>query len=519
MQQKKANGRLRQSVTNTWTSLLSKTLVMVCGFLLKTLFIHTLGIEYTGVSSLFTDILTVLSLAELGISMAITYALYEPLAKQDTVRIKQLMKFYQKAYRIIAGIVLAVGLALLPFLDILVTDVPDIKENIRLIFVMFVVNSSLSYLLVYKSTLLIADQKISIVSTIDGIIAVVKLIIDAVVLIVFKEYMVYLVVTLFFTLLRNIIVSSQANRHYPFLLEKGNEKLPKNERKSIMSDIKALSIYKISEVVLKSTDSIIISSFLGTSLVGIVSIYRYIVSSIRSMVLQIYYAIKPSLGNAAVENPDGQWNNYQTLFFFSFWITCFCTVSLSVLLDPFVTWWFSGKYPLSDWVIIVMCADFFFDVMNLTSSAFRNINGLFIQGRYRPLVMVILNIVISLLLVRPLGVLGVLLGTILSRVLTQTWYDPYLIYKHVLKRSVFHYYKKLLQYFCITVLCYILVQGISLIIPVNSAVLLLFISAVMCLIIPNAVIFLLYRNTAEFHRLVSMVRSVINQKIKGKRKQ
>ena len=151
--------RTAKTVLNTVSGILNRFCNTILSFVLRTVFIYTLGIQYTGVSSVFTDILTMLSLSELGISTAIATALYKPLHDKDNSKIRKLMKFYKNAYRYIAIFIFIVGILLLPFLKYLITDIPDIKENIYLIFIFYMMKTSISYLFVYKSTILNADQK------------------------------------------------------------------------------------------------------------------------------------------------------------------------------------------------------------------------------------------------------------------------------------------------------------------------------------------------------------------------
>lgn len=493
-----------------------KILTLITAFAVRTVLIKTLGIQYTGVSGLFTDILTVLSFAELGIGSAIIYALYKPIAENDKDRITCLMNFYKKAYRIVAIVVLILGTCVIPFLGYIVKEVPDITESIRFIYILYIINTATSYLFIYKSTLLTASQNDYVISSIKIIVSILKSIAECMLLIFTKNFIIYLLFGITINLLLNILISKRADREYPFMKEASDKKLPKEDIQKLFKDVKALFFYKISGVVLNGTDSIVISAFLGTGLVGYIGNYNLIINQLYGFIMQIFSATSASIGNlAASSSSEKQYSVFKTLLFLAFWIYCFSTTSLWTLLNPFITIWLGQKYIFSNSLVFLLLVNFYIMGMLSPISSFRTSNGLFVQGQYRPIIMAIINVVSSVILVRFIGLSGVILGTIISRVSTQLWYDPYLIYKRVFHARVREYAKTYVVYVIITIVCCVITQHIAVLIILNSKYLQFLLRMCVCAIIPNIILLLLYRKSPEFNQLKNIGKAFTKNKIGG----
>ncbi len=496
------SSRTQKSVRNIAFSIGYQFVTLISNFLIKTVLIKNLGIQYTGVSALFTDILAVLSVAELGFSTAVSYALYRPLYEKDDVQIAKLMRLYQKIYRIVFSAVVAAGIVCLIFLKYIVKDVPDIKENIHVIFIFFILKTGVSYLFVYKATLIEANQEKHIVSAIGMVVCILTAISETVAIAVFKSYIGYLAVMVTMVIVQNVIISSVANHRYPMLKNECSESLSLYERKEIFKNVRALAIYKISGALQRGVDSVIISAMLGTSLVGFLSYYKMIVNNVDSLFGQVFEAIKPSVGNlAASENSERQYTVFKKMCFLSFAIGNFIAVSLITLMNPFIALWLGSKYLLGMNVVIMLAADIYIITMVRPYESFRNANALFVQGKYRPAVMVILNIVLSIGLANKWGLTGVLFATVAARLLTHVWYDPWLIYRKVFYKPFSQYIKmKIFYLLTVTVNC-VLVYAICNIISFSNQWVEFCLKALLCVLIPNLVLIALYHNNSEFKAL------------------
>lgn len=492
------NSRTGNVIKNSGASLFYKFTHIIMQFVLRTAFVYILGKEYTGISTLFSDILQVLSLMELGMGTAMTYALYKPLVDRDSNKVSALMGFYRKAYTLIGILVFVVGMMFEPFLNYLVTDVPNVKEDIHIIFAMYVLTSASSYFLVYKTTLLRANQESRVISFVDSLVLSLEGIVEIIVLLIFKEYFSYLVLHLIFMLVRNIILSiiaQQKFENYLFI----NMKLTKWETQCLLKDVFALGIYKISGVMINSTDSIIISAFVGTKEVAIIGNFTLIISSIRTTIEQIVESVKASIGNLAVtSSKEKQEEVFRQMNFMAFWIACFCCTCFFVLLNPFVgTIWFDSEYQISIYVIAVLTANFFIAVMVYPIEAFRTGNGLFVQGKYRPAIMAVLNIVLDIFFVKIWGVFGVLLATTVSRLLTQVWFDPYLVYKNVFKKKPWEYYWIYLQQAMITAVCCMGSYTLAHIISISNVYVKFLYQMIIAICVPNLILLLLFHQKKE----------------------
>ena len=508
------SSRTRNTLFNSIGGLLTKIISLLSAFVTRTIFIKVLGIQYAGVSGVFTDVLTILSFAELGIGSAIIYALYKPIAENDEKQILRLMNFYKKVYLIIAITILGLGLALLPFLNFLIKDVPDIKESIYLIYVLYLVNSTTSYLFVYKSTFLTACQKDYIVSKYKIIISIVKALIECLLLLFFKQFILYLVCTIAFTFIQNYIINCATNKKYPFLKERNKQKLTRAEKKVLFANVGALSLYKVSGTVLNGTDSVITSTMINTTTVGVYGNYTLITNQIYSFVMQIFTATSASIGNLSVESTsEHQYLVFKRMNFLCFWIYSFCATCLWTLLNPFITLWQGEALTFGLITVAFIVFDFYIKGMMSPVSQFRTSNGLFVQGKYRPLIMAVINIILSIAFVLWMGFPGVILGTVLSRISTQVWYDSWLIYREVFKKKVCTYYIRYIVELGITIIsCLLSSYLLELIYPAASIIKIIF-GLLFSFIVSNAFVVVAYGKTDEFKYIIQTFIRILKRKI------
>ena len=508
--------RTKNVLRNTGIGIFVRLIHLILNFVLKTVFIKVLGIQYTGVSSLFSDILTILSFAELGIGSAITYALYKPVAENDQRQIVKLMNFYKSAYRMVAVIVFLSGVLLIPFLGYIVKDVPDIKENLAIIYFLYVVNTTCSYLLIYKSAILTAKQKKYEISRIEGFMAVIRLLLESVILLVFRQFIIYLTTGILLTIIQNILIAQRASMEYNVAKKDKNEYLNKEDKKMIFADIGALAMYQISGVVLSGTDSVIISSILGTELVGYISYYKMFIGQVTSLLQQFFGAANASVGNMAVkENREKQYQLFKGLNFAVFWIISFCSTCFYILFNPFIELWLGKDYVLEKKIVFVLVLDFFIANMIRTVALFRTSNGLFIQGKFRPVIMAALNITLSIVWARKLGLFGVLMATAVSRLVTQAWYDPWLIYREVFRKNVIEYLTKYSLYMLTTVGGIAVIEFLTVFINIANLYVMFAIKFLLCVIISNSFVAIFWHRTKDFLMCMNRLKIIIDMIKRG----
>lgn len=504
--------RTRNSIKNAMFSIAFQIVTVLANFAVKTAFIKFLGIQYAGMSALFTDILSVLSMAELGFGTAISYALYAPLYKNDQAQIKKLMDFYKGIYRVVATIVFSAGILCMPFLGYLVKDVPDIKENITLVFAFFVIQTTASYLLVYRATLLEANQQKSIVCGVGIVFSIIGVIIEVSILAIFKNYLFYLVTSVLVIIMKNIAISVVAQREFPILKDKCTEHLTKQEKNEVTKDVKALAIYRIGNTLQVSTASIIISILIDTVSVGLLSSYRLITTNIDKIFGQIFEAMKPSVGNLAVSSSTKhQYDVFKRMCFLSFFCGNLIVVATFVLVNPFIQIWIGSEYLLDMRIVMMLVTDMYILTMARPYEAFRIANRLFLKGKYRPIVMTAINLVLAIILGRRYGIFGVLLATVIARVVTHVWYDPWLIYKDVFKMPFIKYLYTKAKYLVFVFLNCILIYYLSGFIKSGSIYFDFILKTFLVAVLPSVILLLVFYKNKEMRWFVNIIKNWIKK--------
>lgn len=504
----KQRSRTENSIINSAMSIVTQVLTVVLNFAVKTVFIKMLNDEYLGVNGLFTNIITMLSLADLGIGIAIPYSLYKPLAKKDEHKINVLMNFYKKVYTIIGIAVLLIGLSLTPFLGLIIKDIPKNVPHLSLIYILFVIHSASSYFFVYKKFLIDSDQKGYITSRIIFTFSTLLSIIQIILLVTTKNYILFLLSSIILVIIQNIYISSKANKLYPFIKNKTDEKLEKEDMEGIKKNVSSLFIYKVGTVIMNGTDNIIISKFIGLIIVGFYSNYVLIINSITTVLNQIFNAITSSIGNLVVTtNKKRSKEVYDNLNFANFWLYALFGVCIIVLINPFINIWIGKKYVMGFSIVFLLVLNFYVLGMQSVTNSFRNAYGLFWIAKYRPIIMVIINIVISVVLVQFIGIEGVLIGTLISRLLTTAWLDPYIVHKYGFEISPKSYYVDYLKYLVIFTAISIIFNYFVSMITINNIFILILI-AILVVISVNAILVLLFFKTSEFNYFYDKIKKI-----------
>lgn len=504
----KQRSRTENSIINSAMSIVTQVLTVVLNFAVKTVFIKMLNDEYLGVNGLFTNIITMLSLADLGIGIAIPYSLYKPLAKKDEHKINVLMNFYKKVYTIIGIAVLLIGLSLTPFLGLIIKDIPKNVPHLSLIYILFVIHSASSYFFVYKKFLIDSDQKGYITSRIIFTFSTLLSIIQIILLVTTKNYILFLLSSIILVIIQNIYISSKANKLYPFIKNKTDEKLEKEDMEGIKKNVSSLFIYKVGTVIMNGTDNIIISKFIGLIIVGFYSNYVLIINSVTTVLNQIFNAITSSIGNLVVTtNKKRSKEVYDNLNFANFWLYALFGVCIIVLINPFINVWIGKKYVMGFSIVFLLVLNFYVLGMQSVTNSFRNAYGLFWIAKYRPIIMVIINIVISVVLVQFIGIEGVLIGTLVSRLVTTAWLDPYIVHKYGFEISPKSYYIDYLKYLVIFIAISIILNYFVSMVAINNIFILILI-AILVVIIVNVILVLLFFKTSEFNYFYDKIKKI-----------
>ncbi len=446
------NSRSKNGLRNIIVSFSTSVLTIFLSFVNRTIFINFLNEEYLGLNGLFSNVLSFLSLAELGIGVAINYALYQPLKDNDISKLKSLMWLYKKLYTIIGFIVLALGIALTPFLRFLIKEMPDNIPHIHLYFILFVINSGVSYFCTYKRSLIICDQK-EYISTITLTVSkIILILMQLIILIITHSFMLYTVAMVICTLGENLTISYIADKKYSFLKEKDIEPLIDEEKNNIKKNVYALILHKIGGAIVFSSDNIIISKFVGLVSVGLYSNYTLIITSVDSVLKKMLATLTSSVGNLMVSSKD---NGLAEKTLYRMLYANMCLYSLSSvcilsLMESFIRLWVGEKYLIPFAALLTAVLSFYLTGMRRTVMIFKDASGVFQQDKYKPLIESIVNIVFSIPLAIKFGIAGVLGGTIISTLSVSFWFEAYVLFKYSFHKSFLNYMLVQLKYFLIT---------------------------------------------------------------------
>jgi len=512
----KQKSRIIESQYNLIFSLINNIVLTILGFVTRTVFVHSLGSNYLGLNGLFTNVLSLLSLAELGIGSAITYSLYKPIAENDEEKIKSLMGLYKQSYRLVGGIVLIVGLVLTPFLKYIVNLDVGIEINYYAIYLMFLANSVLSYwFFAYRSVIIYANQEGYITTKIETIFNLIRYILQFIALLAFENYYLYLLLPIISGIVKNIIVSNIAGKRYPIINDKNVQALKKSEKDKIFQNVFALSLFRISSVVYGATDNIIISRWLGTSIVGVVSNFTMIIQMVTSYINMLFQSMYASVGNLnATESTEYKYAIFKRLNLMNFWIYCYSTICLGCFLNPCIKVWLGTEYCLPGDTVDLLAIVFLIPGMNNIINIYKDACGLFKEVQFRALATAVINLVVSIILVKQIGINGVYIGTVVAYLTTIYVIDPRVVFSKVFELKVTTYYKELIRKTFVFAGLFVICKGILSRYIIESWKTLI-VGFVIVTIIVNLCLLLVYFKTEEFAYLKSVLKDLVC-KIKNK---
>lgn len=501
--------RTKNATKNIISGFFNKIIMLFFPFIIRTILIKYLGSEYLGLGSLFTSILQVLNLTELGFSSAIVFSLYKPIAEKDNKTICALLNFYKNVYRILGLIILIIGLALIPFLKYLIKGTYPSDINITLLYLIYLGNTVISYFLfAYRSTILIANQKNNIITSISTFINIVMYIFQILFIILFKNFYLYALLLFVCTILNNIICALYSKKMYPEFYPIG--KIDLDMKHSIKQKVYGLMIQRICSTTRNSLDSIFISAFLGLNWVTLYTNYYTIISAFFGVMSIFSSSITAGIGNSIVlETKKKNYNDMIKFNFLYMIITGFITVCLFNLYQPFMKIWMGKDYLLNFSFVILFCIYFYALEMGVIRGAYSDAKGLWYENRYRSIFESVANIVLNFILVKFIGLYGIIIGTLISLLVINFGYGSQILYKYYFtEERVSDYFIKHLKYFCVTALCILITYVICSLITFNNLIF-LFIKGIICVIITLIIYVLIYKNSKEFKLSIEFIKKIL----------
>lgn len=503
--------RTKNVSINIVVGLFCQGITMILGFVCRTVFIKTLGKDYLGVDGLFSNVLTILSFAELGIGDAIIFSLYKPIAMGDHERISSLMDLYRKCYRIIGIVIAVAGLCLTPFLGYVMKNKPNIPENLTLLYWLFLANTATSYFFVYKNSIIIADQKNYIVLLLTQFLCIAQNVVQIIFLYLTHNYIIYLLLHIAATLTTNVVVCLMADRMYPYLKKKAVP-LAKDERRIIFKNVQALVLYKFGNVALNGTDNILVSALVGVREVGLVSNYTLLIACCKAILFKFTEAFTASVGNLnAISSNEKKYEVFNELFMVIAWIYGLASVGLATVANPLISVWLGNEYLLSALVTIAIVSEFYFQGIQFAASTYRTTLGYFVQSKYVPIWMSIVNIVLSILFCKWIGLAGIFFASSIARLLGTTIVDPYLIYTKAFHKTPLIYLSKYVGYTLLLTVIAMICNGVITNIDIGGWFGVI-VKIVVVIVIFNALMLLIFCRTKAFNDLIEHFKHLLTHR-------
>lgn len=504
--------RTKNATRNIAVGIVLKIYQLLIPFVIRTVMIHMLGMEYLGLNSLFTSILQVLNLAELGIGSAMVFSMYKPIAEDDYDTINDLMKLYRFYYRIIGMIILIAGTVISPFVPRLIkNDIPS-ELNIFLLYFLNLGATVLSYwLFAYKNCLLTAHQRTDVISKVTIMANTVMYIGQIIALAVFKSYYIYLIIALLGQVLINICTAWASAQMFPDY--KPSKTFNRKLSKEINQRVKDLFTSKVGEIIVNSADSIVISAFLGLTILASYNSYYYILTAIFSFIILFLQACTAGIGNSLiVETAEKNYNDLKKMTLIVTWIAGFCSCCLMCLYQPFMKIWIGEKNILSISCVVCFVVYFFFRCVNQLFVVYKDAAGMWHEDRFRPITTALTNLVLNLIMVQVIGIYGVLLSTVISTlVVGMPWIlnNLFTVVFHMkMKRFIYN----LIFYIFISALSVAITYGICSLIPLDKVGAII-IRLLICCVIPNIIYLLAFKRTQEFKDAVMLADKILGNKI------
>lgn len=509
--------RTENASRNILWGAINKIISLGLPFITRTVMIYTLGMQYVGLGSLFTSILQVLSFAELGIGSALVFSMYKPMAEGDDEKVCALLNFYKKTYRIIGIIILVFGLVMMPFLKYLIAgDIPE-GINLQVLFSIYLLNNIIGYFLyAYKQSLFTASQRTDMISKIGMGLQLLSSVVQILILALIHNYYIYVIIIPVITCLNNICVGILTDKYYPQYKCRGT--LEKIELKAIEKKVGGMVFQKIGGIILSSVDTIVISAFLGLTSLALYQNYYYIITSIFGFLAVIMQSIIAGVGNsAATETTNKNYDDFKKFNFIYIWIVAWCTTCLLCLYQPFMRLWV-GKENMFGYGMVVLFALYFFvhkwcDMLYVYQEAC----GIWWETKFVPLVAAIVNLIVNIILVKIIGLPGILISTIVAVVfIYDTGYAKVLFntYFRKIQGGLKKYWARQLFYLMTAVLSSAVTAIICSFIKIPSSLVTIIINGVICVVVPNLIFILIWRNLPEFGYVKVILNRIVGKLVK-----
>lgn len=496
------------AISNTFVYIIRAILM----FIVRIIFIRTLGKIYLGVDSLFTNLLLVLSIADSGMSVAISYTLYKPLSEKNYGRISNLMSFYKKVYRILGFLVIGFGLLFIPFLNVFIKDKID---NIYLYYLIYLITTAIPYFISYKDALLNADQNRYLVTNITSFTYIIMYILRIIFLICIPNFLIYCLIQFIMILVQRILINNYISKQYNYINFDSKDVIKKEEKDKIYKSVFSVFTNELGRYLVNATDNIIISSIpkLGLGVVAVYTNYYSIIGMIDTIIYKALSGITASFGDLAVnESKDTQENVFNIINYISNFIYGLFAVGFSIVLSLFIKICFGSDFELDYVLTILISFNFFLMGMVRPLDIIKEATGNYVKDRYLTLIQAFINVILSIIFGKIFGLIGVIVSTSISYILLPVWNRPYIAYKYIFNKKPFSYFFKELLYLSVIILIYFVSNYICGYIVISNNIILFIVKIIIITLLYTIIFNIIFIRSIEFKYLFNSVKNRINKK-------
>ncbi|URN84114.1 lipopolysaccharide biosynthesis protein [Acetobacterium wieringae] len=507
-----ASGRTKKSLENIVFGMGNRVVLMFFPFVIKSLLISKLGAGYLGLNNLFMSILQVLNLSELGIGTAMVYSMYKPMAENDKKTLQALLKLYRKFYYIIGAIIFGIGLVVMPFIKQLINGAYPEDINLYLLYLIYLINTVLSYFLfAYKKSLLEASQQNSIESKINTIVSIIMYVCQILALLITSNYYIFIIFMPLSTLVINLLRNHTVNKMYPDIICKGN--VDKEHIHAIYKNVRALIGHRIGTTIITSADNIVISAFLGLNILAIYGNYYFILSSLISLVAIFYMSTTASIGNSLIKADEQKnFKDFKTFNFLNNWLVGWFAICLVCLYQPFMKIWMGENLMLPFHMVILFAIYFYAWLSRRIGLTYKDAAGLWQEDFWKPYIGSVVNLVINIVLVKTIGIEGVVISTIIVMVVIYFPWETKVLFTNMFQGGLKEYCLKYYSYALVTIITACLTYYVSSLNPFDGIVGLI-ITSVICCIVPNMVFLIVYFKTPEFKDFIERLKNYCKEAV------
>lgn len=502
--------RTKNAARNVVFGVILKIYGLALPFVMRTAMIYWLGVEYLGLNSLFTSVLQVLNLAELGVGSAMTFSMYKPIAEDDREKICALMNLYHFYYRVIGGVVLVGGLVVLPFIPRLIKGNVPSDINVYILYFLNLSATVLTYwLFAYRNSIFSAYQRTDVASKVTIVTDTVKYSVQFLVLAFFHSYYLYVITILATQVLNNISIAYLSKKMYPQYEPKG--KVSREEQKAINRRIRDLFTSKLGGTIVGSADTIVISSFIGLRMLAVYQNYYYIIDALSGLVIILFNAVTAGSGNSMVtESREKNYHDFKKLSWITYWMIGFVVCGLFCLYQTLMKVWVGTDLMLDNSFVLLFCLYFAGNMTIQLLSVYKNAAGIWHEDRFRPLISGLTNLALNLIMVNFIGLYGVVLSTIISIYLVSAPWLLHNVFTLIFPGKFKDYGKDLLTYIVMIIVVTLITSRICNLIP-DAGFGILIVKTFVCTIVCNGLFFVIYCKSPMFKVVIQMVYRIVKR--------